>query len=241
MNILRRFARFVTGRLLPRRAYRVKLGPLKGARFVLGSLSGEGGGASVYLGGVEPEQTAAFVAAIRAAAVFFDIGANVGYYTILASRLAGPTGCVVAFEPVPRNLEFLRLHREMNDAANVTIMPVALSDRAGKAKFSLGPNNAMGHIGEGGELTVDTMTLDDAVIELGVGPDILKIDVEGSERDLLEGAKNTLRRYRPMIFLSTHSDELRSWCLEQLRELGYEVEPLIVGDDPHEFIAKHAG
>lgn len=239
--MLRRVARYVAGRLLPRRAYTVRLGPLKGAKFVLGALSGEGGGSSVYVGGVEPEQTSAFVEAIRPGSAFFDIGANVGYYTVLASRLVGGDGRVIAFEPVPRNLEFLRRHLELNCLANVTVVPMAVSDNCGTAGFSLGLDTAMGHIGEDGEITVETTTLDHMVDQLGCGPDVVKIDVEGSEIEVLTGAAETLRTHKPMIFLSTHSNKLREDCLAHLRGLGYSVEPLIAGDDPHEFIAKHIG
>ncbi len=237
--MLRRVARFISGRLLPRRAYTVLRGPMKGSRFILGSLSGEGGGASVYFGEMEPEQTAAMAGAIRPGNVFFDIGANVGYYTVLASRLVGEAGKVVAFEPVPRNIEFLRQHIELNSAANVILKPLAVSDRQGTVRFSLGPDSAMGHIGEDGELEVATTTLDDVVSELGLMPDVMKIDVEGAEREVFLGAARMFETARPVIFLSTHSDELRAWCLENLRGLGYAVRPLIAGEDGHEFVATH--
>ncbi|MEQ1645315.1 MAG: FkbM family methyltransferase [Pyrinomonadaceae bacterium] len=237
--MLRRVARFISGRLLPRRAYTVLRGPMKGSRFILGSLSGEGGGASVYFGEMEPEQTAAMAEVIRPGSVFFDIGANVGYYTVLASRLVGEAGNVVAFEPVPRNIEFLRQHIELNSAANVILKPLAVSDRQGTVRFSLGPDSAMGHIGEDGELEVATTTLDDVVSELGITPDVMKIDVEGAEREVFRGAARMFETARPVIFLSTHSDELRAWCLEHLRGLGYAVRPLIAGEDGHEFVATH--
>ncbi|MBK9527721.1 MAG: FkbM family methyltransferase [Acidobacteria bacterium] len=241
--MLRRVARFISGRLLPRRAYTVLRGPMKGSRFILGSLSGEGGGASVYLGEMEPEQTATMAEAMRPGNVFFDIGANVGYYTILASRLVGEAGKVVAFEPVPRNIEFLRQHIEINTAANVILRPQAVSGTKGTVRFSLGPDSAMGHIGvadEGdGELEVETTTLDDVVSELGIAPDVMKIDVEGAEREVFLGAARMFETARPVIFLSTHSDELRAWCLEHLRGLGYAVRPLIAGEDGHEFVATH--
>jgi FkbM family methyltransferase len=236
--MLRRIARFISGRILPRRPYRVLKGPMRGARFVLGSLSGEGGGASVYFGEMEREQTAAMAEEIRPAGFFFDIGANVGYYTILASRLVGPAGKVVAFEPVPRNIDFLRQHIELNGATNVVLMPVAVSDSKGTVRFALGPDSAMGHIGEGGELAVETTTIDDVTDELGVTPDVMKIDVEGAEREVLLGAAKMFERARPVIFLSTHSDELRTWCVGYLKQLGYAVTPLTGGEDGHEFVAK---
>lgn len=230
---LRRFARFVSGKLLPRRPYRVLMGPLKGSRFVLGSMSGEGGGASVYFGEMEPEQTAAMTAMIKPGDVLFDIGANVGYYSILASRLVGENGRVVAFEPLPRNVDFLERHIELNDAGNVTVQRLALSDKRGMSRFTTGQNSAMGHIGKDGELEVETVSLDEVVAELGITPDVIKMDVEGSEMDVFRGGEETLKRAKPSIFLSTHSDELRTSCLSFLQGLGYKVQTI----DVHEFLA----
>jgi FkbM family methyltransferase len=68
----------------------------------------------------------------------FDMGANVGCYTILASRLVGATGRVAAFEPLVRNLSYLHRHKELNRAENVQIVPFAVSNRSGVAKCSAG-------------------------------------------------------------------------------------------------------
>ncbi len=238
-SILRRVVRFVSGRLMPRRPYRVLIGPLKGSRFVLGSLSGEGGGASVYFGRMEREQTAAMAEVLKPGGIFFDIGANVGYYTILASRLVRDGGKVVSFEPVPRNLEFLQRHVELNDIENVTVMPFAVSNENSTVRFAIGPNNAMGHIDPDGGLLVETVTLDTIIDELSLLPDVLKMDVEGAERNVLLGAVKLFERAKPIIFLSTHSDELRGWCFEHLTCLGYTVEPLVGDEAGHEFVAKH--
>ena len=89
-------------------------GPLKGAKFILGTLSGSGGGASVYFGMTEPEQTSAFVATLKNGQVFFDVGANVGYCTILGSRIVGSRGRVLAFEPAIRNVTYLYRHSILN-------------------------------------------------------------------------------------------------------------------------------
>lgn len=238
-SIQRRFARFVFGKVLPRRAYSVRSGPLKGSRFVLGSLSGEGGGASVYFNKMETEQTSEMLGALSTGKTFFDIGANVGYYTILASRLVGPSGNVIAFEPLVRNLSFLHRHVELNNAANVKILPFAVSSENSILPFSAGQNSAMGHLDPsgGGDILVPTATLDDIAKRLGVMPDVLKIDVEGAEMEVFRGADGVLSKARPAIFLSTHSPELRTQCTELLGSYGYTLKPLIDSDDPHEFLA----
>lgn len=242
-TVFRKTGRLVFGKILPKMAYPVVVGPLKGARFILGSLSGEGGGASVYFNRMEPEQTAAMVQEIRPGQTFFDIGANVGYYSILASRLVGPAGKIAAFEPLVRNLSYLHRHVELNRADNIRLLPFALSSENTILSFSTGPNSAMGHLelNGGGDVLVPTVTLDEIAERLGLIPDVMKMDVEGAEMEVFRGAERILSEARPTIFLSTHSPELREQCLALLKDYGYSVESLIKTDDPHEFLAKQNG
>jgi FkbM family methyltransferase len=242
-NLLRLAGRFVFGKLLPRWAYPVVAGPLRGARFVLGALSGEGGGATVYFNALEPQQSAAMVRTLGTGQVFFDIGANVGYYSILASRLVGPQGRVVAFEPVVRNLSFLYRHIVLNKARNVLALTMACADNVAIAAFSAGANYAEGHLladrdgseaGTAKAVSIVPMATVDAIVkQLGVSPNVIKIDVEGAEYLVLKGAHATLLEARPSIFLSVHSESLRATCLEHLRGLGYTHEELA----PNEFLA----
>jgi FkbM family methyltransferase len=248
IRLIRLSARIVFGKLLPRLAYPVVRGPLRGAKFVLGTLTGEGGGASVYFNMIETEQTAAFANALGDGQVLFDIGANVGYYTILGARLVGPRGRVVAVEPVVRNLAHLYRHIVMNKAYNVLIVSAACSDTVSLATFSLGQNYAMGSLvdndGERNEgkkelLLVPTVTVDAMVKQLRISPDVVKVDVEGAELSVLKGAQTTLCEARPRIFLSTHSEALRHACLEYLKEFGYTIEVLSqYNTGPAEFLAK---
>ena len=228
-------------RLLPRIPYPVVKGPLRGSRFILGSFDGAGGGASVYWDLSEPEQTRAFTRIVKPGYKVFDIGANVGYYTILASRLVGAEGLVASFEPVPRNLAFLERHIELNKCANVRVFPYACSDRNGTVDFGLGTGPATGGLhGRGHEtLVVDSVSLDELSDREGLAPDVLKIDVEGAEELVLIGASGMIQKALPAIFLSTHSPELRGACLERLEALGYRVKSLLECNDPHEFVAVH--
>ncbi|RII27771.1 MAG: hypothetical protein CXR31_05970 [Geobacter sp.] len=243
-NVLRPIARTVFGKLLPRVAYPVVRGPLNGARIILGALEGEGGGATAYFNMLEPEQTAAIAARLKQGDVFFDIGANVGYYTLLASRQVGREGKVFAFEPVVRNLAYLYRHLLLNGANNVTVIAAACSESLSLALFSSGENFATGHI-DGSAVTqentflVPTLSVDAVVKKTGVSPNAMKIDVEGAELSVLKGAKNTIASARPEIFLSTHSASLRTDCLAYLEEAGYTVEALDSDDDPSSFLATH--
>ena len=235
ISLFRSSTRIVFGKLLPRLAYPVVRGPLRGARFVLGALAGEGGGASAYFDMIETEQTTAFTDTLRDGQVLFDIGANVGYYTILGARLVGPRGKVVAVEPVIRNLAYLYWHIVLNKASNVSMVAAACSDIVLLATFSLGQNYAMGYlVNNSGErdgakkelFLAPTVTVDAIVQQLGISPDVIKVDVEGAEFSVLKGAQTTLRETKPRIFLSTHSEALRHECLGYLEELGYTFEVL---------------
>ena len=250
-NLIRVCARIVFGKLLPRLAYPVIQGPLKGAKFILGTLSGDGGGATVYFNMTEPEQTSAFVDTLKIGQVFFDIGANVGYYTVLGARIVGLHGKVFAFEPVIRNLAYLYQHTVLNKASNVTIISAACSDTLSLTIFSAGLNFATGHMTQNIHLDDDangllfpvpTVTVDAIVQQLGVSPDVIKIDVEGAEHSVLRGAQATLHKAKPKIFLSTHSDILRSICLEYLKGFGYTCKGLSKNNNtPSEFLAIYTG
>ena len=249
--MLRSSVRFLVGRLLPRWAYPVMRGPLRGARFILGSLAGEGGGSTVYLNLVEPEKTAAFVNALKTGQVCFDVGANVGYFTILGSRCVGTSGKVIAFEPAIRNLAFLYRHVLLNKAENVTIISAACSDSETLASFSSGKNCAEGYISNielsgpaSGEKVslVPTITLDAVARHLDVLPNLMKIDVEGAELSVLKGAQVTIRKARPKILMEIHSAELLLSCSAFLRDYGYRLEAVCPNMDlPADYLAQYVG
>lgn len=160
----------------------------------------------------------------------FDVGAHIGYYTLLFSRLVGPEGRVVAFEPSPRNLPVLRWHVARNGCANVQVEAVAVSDETGAARFAAGTGSGTGRLAESGTVEVRTIRLDDYVDAGGPMPDVLKIDVEGAELAVLRGAVGVLRDARPAILLSTHGADVHRACIGLLREHGYELTPVLGGD-----------
>jgi FkbM family methyltransferase len=194
-------------------------------------------------GTYEREQTRLFGQLLRPGGTVLDVGANVGYYTLLASVLVGDAGKVHAFEPEPKNAEFLRRHLRINGRRNVTVQQAAVSDRAGTARFAFGGGTGTGHLGETGELEVRTLRLDDYCAEHGLAPAAIKIDVEGAEMSVLQGARETLARHRPVLFLSTHGPEVHAASLAFLRGLGYGVRPILGGDVEWttEVLATHGG
>jgi FkbM family methyltransferase len=234
-NWPRRIARFAFGKVLPKGyAYPVVRGPLRGFRFILGAAAGAGGGASILFGLAEPEQIQAFTAAVKPGQIVFDVGANVGYYTLLGSRLVGANGLVLSIEPACRNIHYLYRHLKLNSIKNVIILPSACSDDLGVASFSLGENCAIGHLQEiAGEQVkrcsdktlVPTVTIDSITEHIGL-PDVIKIDVEGAEFQVLQGGQHTLAEARPSIFLSTHSAETQLQCLRYLESMDYTIAAL---------------
>ena len=183
------------------------------------------------LGGTyEREQTRLFQRHLRPGGTVLDVGAHVGYYTLLSSVLVGDAGRVHAFEPNPANAEFLLRHVQINRRANVRVEQAAVSDRAGTARFEFGTGSGTGHLAEAGALEVRTVRLDDHCAEHGLAPSAVKIDVEGAELSVLEGGRDTLARHRPVIFLSTHGAEVHRASLEVLRGLGYALSPILGGD-----------
>lgn len=184
----------------------------------------------VLRGTYEPEQTAHFVRWIRPGATVIDVGAHVGYYTLLASMLAGESGSVWAFEPEPTNAAFLRRHMYLNHCRNVHVEEVAVSSSSGQGRFVCGKGSGTGRLDKTGEMEVRTVRLADFCASRGIRPTALKIDVEGAEVEVLDGARDLIRSERPVIFLSTHSRAIHRQCLGLLRDDGYTLRPIVGAD-----------
>jgi FkbM family methyltransferase len=197
-------------------------GPLRGARW----LPASGGKlARLLLGTYESEQSERLRQCVQPGSVVYDVGANAGYYALLASRLVGARGRVVAFEPEPRNAAFLREHVARNRAANVDVVESAVGNVPGAHGFAR-RGTGRGRLDERGELRVRVLRLDDFVADGARAPDVIKIDVEGGELDVLRGAARLLASSRPLLLLSTHGRAVHHACCDLLGTLGYALEPL---------------
>jgi FkbM family methyltransferase len=186
--------------------------------------------ADFWVGTYESEKAQLLVRHVKPGGTFYDVGANVGFYTLLASRLLGPTGRVIAFEPSPRNLGFLRHHLVLNSATNVEVLDLAISDSEGVTQFSVGDDPKKSKITAAadiaaGDITVRTTTLDRLMGELPP-PDLIEMDIEGAEYAALCGAEQLLRRSSPAIFLSTHGQDVHKACCELLCTLGYKLQAI---------------
>jgi FkbM family methyltransferase len=209
-------------RLVPKGAVLPVLsGPLRGQRWIAGAATH-----GCWLGTYERLAQRVFVEHVRPGAVVYDVGANAGFFTLLSSKLAEPSGAVYAFEPIERNLHFIREHVRMNGAENVQVMPIAVSDHIGPVRFAAAHNPAMGGLAAGGEIEVQSTTLDNVARTIRP-PSFIKMDIEGAEHAALSGAIEVLRRARPVILLSEHGWKQHERCSRLLESLGYDRTMLV--------------
>src|SRR5262249_35462499 len=153
---------------------------------------------------IERDFEDAFLAAVRPGHTVYDLGANVGWFSLLAGRRVGAGGRVVAFEPDLQNAALAERNAARNGLANVTVVPAAVGDRDGWASFRQ-EASIKGRLDEGGGLPVPLVSLD-GWIESGrdAPPDVVKIDVEGAELGVLRGMERTLRELSPTLFVELH-------------------------------------
>ena len=149
----------------------------------------------------EPEMVALFRRTLRPGWTVIDAGANIGYFTLLASRLVGPSGRVIAFEPDPTNFEYLVRNIRANGCANVQAERLALSDRTGSLPFRRDRFKSEGHLVEGsppgrGAIAVPTVRLDDFAQQHRIDTvQFIKFDIEGGEPAALRGMAESSRRW----------------------------------------------
>jgi FkbM family methyltransferase len=187
-----------------------------------------------WLGTYERQKQEFFARLVRPGSVVFDVGANVGLYTLLASARAGRDGRVFAFEPLLANLDYLREHLQLNDVNNVDVIPAAVGRSPGRASFAAAASRSMGRLDAAGVLEVEIVSLDDLSHSRDLpAPNLIKMDIEGGEVEALAGAEETLRAHRPAILLATHGWAKHQESCRFLRGLGYVVEALN-GGDPEE-------
>jgi len=192
-------------------------------------------------GAWEPDTWNGLSQSIPKGGVFVDLGAHVGYYSLKAAAMVGPSGRVLADEPNPETLRKLRANIRESGAAQVVVEPVACSDSEGVVDFFASPRentsaSSMSKVNaaQGNSVSatyrVRTRRLDDIVRESGVTRvDVIKIDVEGAELLVLKGAGETLDRYHPVVEVELIDEQLASMgassaqVIAFLRSHGYAV------------------
>jgi FkbM family methyltransferase len=187
----------------------------------------------LHFGVWEPEVSRIIEANLAPGDVFVDLGANIGYDTLLASRRVGPSGQVVAIEPLRRTFTLLSRNLALNETTNVRAVNVAVSDRVTKlAMYEMSEGNigaATTLASRGGTLmdSVDALPLDQILSHDEVSRlRLIKIDVEGAEPQILLRLLEQLVRYPPtmdIVVEASPRDDPEAWreVFEQLTAAGF--------------------
>jgi FkbM family methyltransferase len=187
-----------------------------------------------WLGTYEPELQAAIANLVQPGWVVFDVGANIGYITLLLARAVGEGGRVVAFEPLPENMRRMQRNLALNGLqGRVECLSVAVIDQTREVEFLTGPSHKMGKVqGSAGQekveygatLRVPGYSLDEYAHRVGVlHPDLIKMDIEGGEILALPGMQGLLSAKRPVVFLELHGPQAAQVAWEIFTRLGYQV------------------
>lgn len=203
-------------------------GDLAGARMRLDLQSEK----DYWLGTYEADLQRAIQDWVRAGMTVYDLGANVGYVSMLLGRAVGAEGKVLAFEPLPANLERLLANIDLNLDAPVRVVSKAAADKSGELVFQVHASDDMGKLegsaGRSGEysesIPVEAVALDDFVYRQGgPPPDLVKIDIEGGEGLALAGMAHLLKEERPLLFIEVHGQEAAKAVWAALTDNNYRL------------------
>jgi FkbM family methyltransferase len=158
--------------------------------------------------------------------VFIDVGANIGYYSILAARIVGKQGQVIALEPVPNTVKVLNLNIKLNNLKNIKIIPEAAWSNSARLKLYV-PEGCYGWASPikrpgSKSLTVHAVPLDD-VSEKIPAIKLLKIDVEGSEYHVIMGAQETLNKTENVVMEVSENSEI---VQQVLKDAAFKIRKL---------------
>jgi len=189
----------------------------------------------------EPPVQEVLAELLKPGMVFFDIGANIGFFTIIAAHLVGTNGSVFSFEPEPQNAEAVRHNVSINNFNQVQVIQKAVSSTTGRERFLLSEFSGGSALESGspppdlvGEIEVDVVAIDDLIQKKGgiPSPDVVKIDVEGVEIDVLQGMKDTIKDFHPAIIYEIDDcdpqnyDRKQQACSMFLLTNGYSIRKL---------------
>ncbi|HUL35280.1 MAG TPA: FkbM family methyltransferase [Candidatus Eisenbacteria bacterium] len=186
-------------------------------------------GQTVQNGTGEPEVQQALADHLTPGMTFYDLGANIGFFSLLAARLTGSHGGVFSFEADPEIAARLRENLSRNHFANAQVEQKAVWSETKKVFFtrvdpSTSPDRGLGHVSAdshaSGAIEVEAVTLD-AFAASHPAPDFLKCDVEGAEVAVFEGAAALLPARRPILLVEMHSPENHHFLVERFTSLGY--------------------
>jgi FkbM family methyltransferase len=170
--------------------------------------------------------------------VFYDIGANTGFFSLIAANIVGPKGAVYAFEPVPENADVLRRNATLNRFGHLELFPVAVADKSGEAEIFVSEWDGGAALASSpvsspdlcGSKRVTVVTLDEFIRarQLRI-PSVIKIDVEGVELSVLHGMRETIKDHKPVLMCEIDDGKRdafqRRWLEmdDYIQKLGYTI------------------
>ena len=186
-----------------------------------------------WLGTYEPELQAALRELIQPGAVIYDVGANIGYVSLLLAKAAGEKGHVYAFEALPGNVVQWRQNVALNGMEDrLSLYAGAVTRSAGPVRFLVHASGGMGKAaGSAGradqyqsEISVPGISLDEFVYGQGnPPPQVVKMDIEGGEVLALPGMSRVLAEARPLMLMELHGPESSRAAWETLTAAGYTI------------------
>jgi len=226
---------WASAKLLPRDALtwvQVQRGPAQGIWLHLNPRTGR----DYFNGDVEPEVQAVLCEYLRPGMTMYDIGANIGFFSLLAARLVGPAGRVTAFEADPEIAARLRDNVVRNQGAPISVEEKAVWSASSPVFFAradaeVSPDRGLGHVIDNdaerpapGAIRVEAVSVDEYVRK-SAAPDFIKCDVEGAEVEVFRGAEKLLNEEQPLILCEMHGEENRQTLLKVFAGVGYRCEP----------------
>jgi FkbM family methyltransferase len=192
-------------------------------------------GQSVLSGLGEPLVQEALARYLLPAMTFYDLGANIGFFSLLGARLVGTTGLVYSFEADPEIAARLRGNLAFNNFLQTKVEQKAVWSETTTVSFervdaNTSPDRGLGHVSSGGATTAQTITVEavslDEYVTNHAAPDFVKCDVEGAEVAVFQGAARLLKEARPILLVETHSDENHRTLKQTFDDFGYDCRDL---------------
>jgi len=211
----------------PGSSHQILIGAMRGIKFHFTENSGF---AALYSGN-EKHNQAAYKSLVRAGDTVLDVGANWGLHTLYLARLVKSTGKVIAFEPHPTVFNELVANVALNQFQQVEAFNFALAKTSGEVKFGLGSTSKTSHIvnplfpNVGTTICTKTYALDEWLKEHQITAlRLMKIDVEGAESEVLQGAERTIRQFRPRLVVELHTPEQDLAVAKCLLDWNYNLQ-----------------
>ena len=162
-------------------------------------------------------------------ATFYDVGAHIGFFSLIAARLVGESGAVFAFEADPENARRIKQHISKNAPAQIEVSPVAVWSQSGNIRFQRGSEFSSHNTGSivtgrdaGATIEVEAVTLDEFA-ENHRAPTLIKVDVEGGEIHVLRGAVRLFSNTRPALFCEVHNQKASGLVESYLAQWRYSL------------------